>query len=370
MDQLSVCSDYAGYATQKAVNGVFIRNDRMDIYGVGQTFWVQGSARIGHMVTCDGSFQGKDFSLGETAGDRVLGSPWYGLGRSTNTSGGGRMVQLSGYFGLLFKTMNNTISIPSSGGISITGPDIITINNNNNWKGLDLYRHGCRARYGIGSDGTGGSQNFPAIECWNSGAGSYSSRLDVKSNVLEYYNSVGGTFKCWTNTGGHGGISIGDTASGYLKWIRGNSDIQCRNYADNAYARINASVFVVNSQEKAKENIVDLDSKKAINILMTNEIKVYNLINERNELEQVDEEANEKGYILDLEMVEPDNHCGLILDHLTEEATDILQPGRTEGIDVYAMASILWKVCQEQQNNILKFEERINTLESLLISRL
>ena len=370
MDQLSVCSDYAGYVSQKAVNGVFIRNDRMDIYGVGQTFWVQGSARIGHMVTCDGSFQGRDFSLGETSGDRVLDSPWYGLGRSTNTSGGGRMVQLSGYFGLLFKTAGSTINIPHSGNISITGSDLITINNNNNWKGLDLYRHGCRARYGIGSDGTGGSQNFPAIECWNSGAGSYSSRLDVKSDVLQYYNSVGGTFKCWTNTGGHGGISIGNTGSGYLKWLRGHSDIQCRNYADNAYTRINASVFVVNSQEKAKENIVDLDSKKAINILMTNEIKVYNLINERNELEQVDEEAIEKGYILDLEMVEPDNHCGLILDRLTEEATDILQPGRTEGIDVYAMASILWKVCQEQQNNMLKFEERINTLESLLISRL
>lgn len=370
MDRLSVCSDYAGYAAQKAVDGVFIRNNRMEIYGTGETFWMQGNMKVANMVTCNGSFQGKDFSLGETSENRVLDSPWYGLGRSTNTSGGGRMVQLSGYFGLLFKTANNTISIPNSGAISITGPDSITINNNGNWKGLDLYRYGCRARYGIGSDGSGASQNFPAVECWNSGASSYASRLEVKSDTLQYYSAGGGTFKCWTNIGSHGGISIGNTGSGYLKWLRGHTDLQCRNYADNAYTRINASVFVVNSQEKAKENIVDLDSEKAINILMTNEIKEYNLINERNELEQVDEEATERGYVLDLEMVEPDNHCGLILDHLTEEATDILQPGRTEGIDVYAMASLLWKVCQEQQNNMLKFEERINTLESLLISSL
>ena len=165
LDRLSVCSDYTGYVAQKAVDGVFIRNNRMEIYGSGETLWVQGNARVANMATCNGSFQGKDFSLGETSGDRVLDSPWYGLGRSTNTSGGGRMVQLSGYFGLLFKTAGNTISIPNSGGINITGPDLITITNNNNWKGLDLYRYGCRARYGIGSDGSGGSQNFPAIEC-------------------------------------------------------------------------------------------------------------------------------------------------------------------------------------------------------------
>lgn len=375
MDKLSVCSDYVGYAAQKAVDGVFIRNNRMEIYGTGETFWVQGNARVGGTLTVgstidtSGQVHGEAFNMGSLT-DLTLGSPWYGLGRSTNTSGGGRMVQLSGYFGLLFKTMDTTISIPSSGGIGITGPDIISINNNNNWKGLDLYRYHCRARYGIGSDGTGGSQNFPAIECWNSGAGAYASRLEVKSDVLQYYSAGGGTFKCWSDTGGHGGISIGNTGSGYLKWLRGHTDLQCRNYADNAYTRINASVFVVNSQEKAKENIVDLDSKKAINILMTNEIKEYNLINERNELEQVDEEATELGYVLDLEMIEPDNHCGLILDHLTEEATDILQPGRTEGIDVYAMASLLWKVCQEQQNNMLEFEERIKTLEDLVLSRL
>lgn len=366
MDQLSVCSDYAGYVAQKAVDGVFIRNNRMEIYGTGEKFWIQGNARIANMVTCNGSFQGKDFSLGETSGDRVLDSPWYGLGRSTNTSGGGRMVQLSGYFGLLFKTAGNTISIPNSGGISITGPDLITINNNNNWKGLDLYRYGCRARYGIGSDGTGGNQNFPAIECWNSGAGSYASRLEVKSDQLQYYSAGGGTLKCWTDTGGHGGISIGNTGSGYLKWLRGHTDLQCRNYADNAYTRINASVFVVNSKKSVKENIEDFKDDEAINILMSNKVRHYNLINERKELEAVEREAEVKGFLLDEEMVTPDNHLGLVIEELTPEALDVLQPGRTEGIDIYAMTSLLWKVCQAQENKIKSLEKENNELKDRL----
>ena len=99
---------------------------------------------------------------------------------------------------------------------------------------------------------------------------------------------------------------------------------------------------------------------------MSNEIKEYNLINERKELEQVNEEAAARGYVLDLEMVEPDKHCGLILDRLTEDATDILQPGRTDGIDVYAMASLLWKVCQDQQNRITELADGMIALQEAI----
>lgn len=126
-----------------------------------------------------------------------------------------------------------------------------------------------------------------------------------------------------------------------MKWLRTHSDLQCRNYDDTAYTRICASVFVVNSQKKAKENIQCFDQNTALNILMQNNIKHYNLISERKELEQVDGEAVNKGIELDYEMVTPDNHLGLVIEELTNEALDILLPSRSEGIDVYSMCSIL-----------------------------
>ena len=51
MDRLSVTSDYTGYAQQKAVDGVFIRNDSMTIYGTGERLFMQGDLRAGGKIT-------------------------------------------------------------------------------------------------------------------------------------------------------------------------------------------------------------------------------------------------------------------------------------------------------------------------------
>ena len=116
---------------------------------------------------------------------------------------------------------------------------------------------------------------------------------------------------------------------------------------------------MVNSQKKVKENIKSLEDNKVIDILMNNKIKHYNLINERKDIEKLNLEARDRGYVLDDNIVSIDNHIGLILDDLTDEALDILQPSRTDGIDVYAMVSLLWQVCQYQQNEIQRIKKLI-----------
>ncbi|MBC5627747.1 shufflon system plasmid conjugative transfer pilus tip adhesin PilV [Clostridium sp. NSJ-6] len=241
-----------------------------------------------------------------------------------------------------------------AGNVSMSN-DIVTIENNSNWKALKLFRYNHQAMYGIGADSS--SYAFPVIEYWANGATSYTSRFEVKRELIYAYGA--GSMKVWTDKNTHGGISIGGGSAGYLKWLRTHSDIQCRNYNDSAYSRICASVFVVNSQKKVKENIKSLEDNKVIDILMNNKIKHYNLINERKDIEKLNLEARDRGYVLDDNIVSIDNHIGLILDDLTDEALDILQPSRTDGIDVYAMVSLLWQVCQYQQNEIQRIKKLI-----------
>ena len=99
---------------------------------------------------------------------------------------------------------------------------------------------------------------------------------------------------------------------------------------------------------------------------MSNKIRHYNLINERKELEVVEKEAKAKNFLLDEEMITPDNHLGLVIEELTPEALDVLQPSRSEGIDVYAMTSLLWKVCQAQENKIKSLGKENNELKDRL----
>ena len=237
--------------------------------------------------------------------------------------------------------------------------DNIMVADNDAWKSLDLMRHGCIARYGIGTEGTGADANHAAVETWNRGASAYTSRLEVGANKLRYVKNVGGSpaFNVWVDSGAHGGIAIGSTSTTYLKWLRGTTQLQVRNYDDNAYTQIVASAFTVSSKQEFKENIVDIEGSKALDIVMGNDIKLYNLISEREELKKINEEAEEKGIVLDEEMIRPNTKVGLILDDLTPEAGELLHPERTEGIDLYAMVSLAWKVCQEQQKAIDRLEQ-------------
>ena len=42
--------------------------------------------------------------------------------------------------------------------------DNIMVADNDAWKSLDLMRHGCTARYGIGTEGTGADANHAAVK--------------------------------------------------------------------------------------------------------------------------------------------------------------------------------------------------------------
>ena len=239
--------------------------------------------------------------------------------------------------------------------------DNIMVADNNDWKSLDLMRHGCTARFGIGTEGSGADANHAVMETWNRGAGAYTSRLEVGANKLKYVKNVGGSpaLNVWVDSGAHGGIAIGSTSTTYLKWLRGTAQLQVRNYDDNAYTQIVASSFTNGSRREYKQNIDDIDASTVKDIVMNNHIKTYHLKEEVKEMESLEAEAQELGIELEVEMTTPNTRAGLILEDLTPEADDLLHPERTDGIDTYAMVSVLWKFCQEQQKQIEKQQKQI-----------
>ena len=234
----------------------------------------------------------------------------------------------------------------------------ITLADNNAWKSLDIMRSGYSARFGIG--GHANSRYGPSIECWQPNDNSYSSRLDITMDKLSFYKPGGDkTFDVFVDSGGHGGITIGSSSTTYLKWLRGTAQLQVRNYADNGYTQIVASSFTNGSRREYKQNIDDIDASIVKDIVMNNHIKTYHLKEEVKEMENIEAEAQELGIELEVEMTTPNTRAGLILEDLTPEADNLLHPERTDGIDTYAMVSVLWKFCQEQQKEIEMLKEKL-----------
>lgn len=272
---------------------------------------------------------------------------WY-----SQTYGGGIFMQDSTWIRTYGgKNFYCSAEIRARGGFSLE--------DSNEWKAYDITRGGSRARYGIGSDSS--SIAYPSIETWRPGASSYVARCDFKPEVFQFTHG-GAWGKIWTNTGGHGGISIGGGDAGYLKWLRGHTDLQCRNYNDNAYSRIIASAFVTSSREKFKTNItnpnIDITS-----IVMSSKIQQYELVSEIEELEKIREDAFSKRIVLDEDMLTPDTKLGFVIEELSEDTREVLNPSRTEGIDLYTMISVLWKHNQEQQKQIDLLREEVELLK-------
>ena len=252
---------------------------------------------------------------------------------------------------------------------AINGDGVIEIarhtNNNGSWKSLDLMRSGHSARFGIG--GHANSRYGPTIECWQPNDTSYSSRLDITTDKLSFFKPGGDkTFEVWVDSGGHGGIAIGSSSTTYLKWLRGTTQLQVRNYADNAYTQIVASSFTNGSRREYKQDIEDIDASIVKDIVMNNHIKTYHLKEEVKEMENIEAEAQELGIELEVEMTTPNTRAGLILEDLTPEADNLLHPERTDGIDTYAMVSVLWKFCQEQQKAIDRLEQENKEIKEKL----
>ena len=237
---------------------------------------------------------------------------------------------------------------------SSPGGAIISNNKDNkNWTCFRLYRDEAQALFGI-------NNGNPTIEKWEPNARGFDTKIEVLGRELIFVSSKGpaAVIKIDDNSG-HGGVKIGPS---YLKWLRNSEEIQVRNNADNAYSKITASAFVNGSKKKFKENIEDVNDDVINNIVMDNDIKKYNLISEREEIERIEQEAEEQGIILDPDQLRINEKAGLILEDLTDEAKLILNPERTEGIDMYAMISLLWRHNQIQQNKIDCLEAKLDMI--------
>lgn len=224
---------------------------------------------------------------------------------------------------------------------------------NTNWTCFRLYRNGSQALFGI-------NEGNPTVEKWKPNANGFDTKIELLENNLQFISSKGPHAIININdNSGHGGVKIGPS---YLKWLRNSEEIQVRNNADNAYSKITASAFVNGSKKKFKENIEDVNDNIINNIVMDNDIKKYNLISEREEIERLEQEAEEQGIILDPDQLRINEKAGLILEDLTDEAKLILNPERTEGIDLYTMVSLLWRHNQIQQNKIDCLEAKLDML--------
>ena len=226
---------------------------------------------------------------------------------------------------------------------------------NTNWTCFRLYRNGSQALFGI-------NEGNPTVEKWKPNANGFDTKIELLENNLQFISSKGYSAIIKVNdSDNHGGIKIGNSTA-YLKWLRNIEQIQVRNNADNGYVSISAGGFVNSSKKKFKENIEDVDDAIINNIVMDNDIKKYNLISEREEIERIEKEAEEQGIILDPDQLRVSEKAGLMLEDLTVEANNILHPERTEGIDMYAMISLLWRHNQIQQNKIDCLEAKLDML--------
>lgn len=237
---------------------------------------------------------------------------------------------------------------------SIQGGAIVSNNKDNtNWTCFRLYRNGSQALFGI-------NNGNPTIERWEPNANGFDTKIEVLGRNLQFISSKGphAVINIDDNSG-HGGVKIGPS---YLKWLRNSEEIQVRNNADNAYSKITASAFVNGSKKKFKENIEDINDDVINNIVMDNDIKKYNLISEREEIERIEQEAEEQGIILDPDQLRINEKAGLILEDLTDEAKQMLNPERTEGVDLYTMVSLLWRHNQIQQNKIDCLEAKLDMI--------
>lgn len=224
---------------------------------------------------------------------------------------------------------------------------------NTNWTCFRLYRNGSQALFGI-------NEGNPTVEKWKPNANGFDTKIELLENNLQFISSKGPHAVININdNSGHGGVKIGPS---YLKWLRNSEEIQVRNNADNAYSKITASAFVNGSKKKFKENIEDVNDDVINNIVMDNDIKKYNLISEREEIERIEQEAEEQGIILDPDQLRINEKAGLILEDLTDEAKQMLNPERTEGVDLYTMISLLWRHNQIQQNKIDCLEAKLDMI--------
>jgi hypothetical protein len=121
-----------------------------------------------------------------------------------------------------------------------------------------------------------------------------------------------------------------------LKGLNGTTvQAQFRNTADTAYVEVVGSAFTTASRREWKKNIADY-VQNALDKIMTTPVHEYHMLTDKDaELKRI----------------------GLIYDEIPYEIASI----SGEGVDLYAMCSVLWKAVQELKYEIdyLKSEKGV-----------
>ncbi|NKF05307.1 phage tail protein [Clostridium gasigenes] len=142
-----------------------------------------------------------------------------------------------------------------------------------------------------------------------------------------------------------------------LKLLNGGTpSVQARWAGDGGYCMMQASSFTVSSREEFKENIQAPDNIDFQKILMENTIKSYNYKQDLAQIEKIPTVMLPDG----TNPIKPDIKIGLVIEELSEEAVSLFNPTGSDGVDLYSMCSVLWKVNQEQEERIVKLEQLLN----------
>ncbi|MED4819149.1 phage tail spike protein [Bacillus atrophaeus] len=168
--------------------------------------------------------------------------------------------------------------------------------------------------------------------------------------IARFYNGSGAemielspvgssNFKFKASPDGNGHSVIQGANKGLLKFLTNASqNMQIRNSSDTAYVAMTASAFNTSSKREFKKNIEDYTENAQAQIAAT-PVHLYHF--------------NEE---LDTEM----KHLGLILDEVPAYMADV----QGEGIELYPMASMLWKAMQEQIEINKGLTKRLELLEN------
>lgn len=241
LSQLMVATDYAGYVAQKAVDGVEIRNNKLTIYGSGETMFAQGSIRVSTGVLTD------KFATGSLT-DLVDGAPWQGMGMTNVRSSSGNLYQVAGYHGLRLRSADRLIDINPFSNIRVVGS--VDLNGELNVKDQLIKIHA----------------QYPYLGFFNSSG--------VRQGYVGYGNGAGNALYIVNEASGYVNVQ------GHLNPTSSNTFWLGTNSPDRKWKGVCAEGGVVGASDiRAKENVTRLDGTIVKYDEVNNEILEFQLLN-------------------------------------------------------------------------------------------
>lgn len=358
--------------------------------GVGATFTGHVSGYSKFSVLDMGIHCPQGYSLVTGVDNNGYGATWYGLGRMGTPINGveGNGVILSGYYGLRFLTGNVSVDIPLSGDIDVrTGAFF------NGWlrprgeQGIYFQSYGggwhmkdstwirAYGGKGVAMDGAlsvgGNAYTNNNYILSSGGMHSWLLHRPNSGNTLTIARSYNWGAEDWDwehsfdfNPSMSAGLGLHFGANGgHIKAILDNTQqLQVRNRYDTGYVTFGAYGFITVPSRMAEVRYTEKSFSSGhdvIDILKNNHIVDYShpvvaqeLTGRLDEVIHVD--------------VEYQDNSSFLIEQMTEEAKELLVApcGEDMGIDLNKMAQTLWKICQEQQNQIEELRDKVEQLQN------